>query len=385
MQQSVDRILTSHTGSLPRPEDLVPRVWARERGEEVDLDTLSRDITAAVAEIVRKQVAAGITVVSDGEQGKAFYGSYITTRATGFGGTGRVYGGADTLDFPEWNARRATAPAASAQKRLACIGPVAYTNLDELNKELSDFRAAVDASRAAGNGPVDAFLSAASPGVISLFLENQFYPSHEAYVQAVAEAMKVEFDAIYKAGFILQVDCPDLAMGRHSQYASATQEEFLQKAAANVDALNQATRDIPPEAMRMHLCWGNYEGPHHRDIPFADILDLVLSARPAGISFEGANPRHEHEWAIWQDRKLPDGKILIPGVIDSTTNFIEHPELVSQRIQRYANLVGKENVIAGSDCGFGTGAGSNTVDPRITWAKLAAMAEGAELATKALW
>ena len=237
----------------------------------------------------------------------------------------------------------------------------------------------------AASPPTDVFMSAASPGVIALFLANEYYPTREAYLEAIARAMKNEYDAIARAGIVLQLDCPDLAMGRHIQFGQASLEEFRRNAALNVEALNYAVGDIPPEQLRMHLCWGNYEGPHHRDVELRDIIDIVFSARPSAISLEACNPRHAHEWRVFEDIKLPAGKVLIPGVIDSTNNYIEHPDLVAQRIVQYANLVGRENVLAGTDCGFGTFVGLSTVDPAITWAKFRAMAEGSRLASERLW
>ncbi|HET8631170.1 MAG TPA: cobalamin-independent methionine synthase II family protein [Thermomicrobiales bacterium] len=377
MRRSEERILTTHTGSLPRPDDLVALLYARDAGEPVDEAEFRARVRDAVAGIVRQQAAAGIAVVNDGEQGKVGYSTYVKERLTGFGDEeGRPLAPADLTDFPDYAARRGGTTFA----RPACTGPIAYRGLDAAQEEIADFRAAL-----AGVDAADAFLTAASPGVISLFLENRHYPDHEAYLFALADAMKVEYDAIHQAGFVLQVDCPDLAMGRHIQFAGLSLADFRRNAELHVAALNRALADIPPDRLRMHLCWGNYEGPHHRDVALRDIIDIVFTARPSAISFEGANPRHEHEWAVFEDVKLPDGKILIPGVLDSTTNFIEHPELVAQRIVRFARLVGRENVIAGTDCGFATFAGRSAVAPSITWAKLAALAEGARLATAQLW
>jgi 5-methyltetrahydropteroyltriglutamate--homocysteine methyltransferase len=264
--------------------------------------------------------------------------------------------------------------------RRPCTAPISYQNVDELRQEIDDFHSAV-----ADAQPVEGFLTAASPGIAAVFIPNEYYATHEEYVFAIAEAMKTEYDAIHQAGILLQIDCPDLALSRPNFFGHLSLKEFRAAITMHVEALNHATRDIPADRMRMHLCWGNYEGPHDRDVPLTDIVDIVLTARPSAISFEAANPRHEHEWTVWEDVKLPDGKLLIPGVLDSTTNYIEHPELVAQRIVRFAEVVGRENVIAGTDCGFSTGAGSTQVDPRITWAKFRAMAHGAELASKKLW
>jgi len=376
VKRSTAHILTTHTGSLPRPPELTAALQRRDRGEGEDagLDAQIRD---AVADIVRRQADAGVTVVNDGEAGKIGYSTYVKERLEGFGGTGGLAGmPADMIEFPEFMQR---VMGDLDFEMPACIGPVKYKDLDAVRADIANLQAAVD-----GADVEDAFMSAASPGVIAVFLQNQHYDSHEDYVFALSEAMKPEYDEIHKAGIVLQVDCPDLAMTRQMMM-DETLEEFRDRARVNVEALNRATADIPPEDMRLHLCWGNYEGPHHHDVALRDIIDIVFEARPAAISFEAANPRHEHEWNVFEDVKLPDGKVLIPGVLDSTTNYIEHPELIAQRLVRYGRLVGPENVMAGSDCGFATFASFLTVDPRITWAKLRAMAEGAELASKELY
>jgi 5-methyltetrahydropteroyltriglutamate--homocysteine methyltransferase len=286
----------------------------------------------------------------------------------------------DVRDFPEWAHDAGFDDMNDIMATPTCIGDVAYANRGPLEADIANLRAAAEAS-----SPHDVFLSSASPGVISLFLKNQHYPTREAYLDALADAMKTEYDAIHQAGFVLQIDCPDLAMGRHIEFPDASLEDWRRAIMVNVEALNKATADIPPEDMRIHLCWGNYEGPHHLDVPLGDILDIVLRARPAGISFEAANPRHEHEWRVFEDVDLPDGKVLIPGVLDSTTNYIEHPELIAERILHFAHAVGRENVMAGSDCGFATGAALVPISPKVTYAKLAAMAEGARLASDELW
>jgi 5-methyltetrahydropteroyltriglutamate--homocysteine methyltransferase len=330
-----------------------------------------------VAEIVRKQAEAGVDIVNDGEQGKVGYSTYVRHRLTGFGGQNTVAIRPDWEDFPEAAARQTR----STVVRPTCNGPIAWQDRDSVQKDIANLKTAL-----VGVQATEAFMTAASPGVIAHFLRNEYYPSREAYLARLVEVMKEEYDAIYQAGFILQVDCPDLAMSRHLAFHELSTPEFLKIAEGNIEALNHALRDIPPDHIRLHLCWGNYEGPHHRDIPLRDILSLVLKARAQAISFEGANPRHEHEWVVFRDVKLPDGKIIIPGVLDSTTNFIEHPELVAQRLVRYAEVVGRENVIAGTDCGFGTFARANLqVEPEIAWAKFQSMAEGARLASKALW
>ena len=376
MKRSTEHILTTHTGSLPRPPELTAALQRRDRGEGEDagLDAQIRD---AVADMVRRQADAGVTVVNDGEAGKIGYSTYVKERLEGFGGTGGLAGmPADMIEFPEFMQR---VMGDLDFEMPTCIGPVTYKDLDAVRADIANLQAAVD-----GADVEDAFMSAASPGVIAVFLQNQHYDSHEDYVFALSEAMKPEYDEIHKAGIVLQVDCPDLAMTRQMMM-DETLEEFRHRARVNVEALNRATADIPPEDMRLHLCWGNYEGPHHHDVALRDIIEIVFEARPAAISFEAANPRHEHEWNVFEDVKLPDGKVLIPGVLDSTTNYIEHPELIAQRLVRYGRLVGPENVMAGSDCGFATFASFLTVDPGITWAKLRAMAEGAELASKELY
>ena len=380
MKRSSDRILTTHTGSLPRPDDLVTMLYAKEKGELPNPATFAARVQSATAEIVRKQIECGVDIVNDGEVGKVGYSTYIKDRLTGFEGEASPLVVADLEQFPEYSQRLFQATPIETMLRPACSGPIAYKDKAALQKDLENFKAALQ-----GVAPEEAFLSAASPGVISLFLKNQYYPNHEAYLTALAEAMKEEYHAISQAGFLLQVDCPDLAMGRHIQFAAASLAEFRRTAELHVEALNHALAGIPPERMRLHLCWGNYEGPHHLDVPLHDIIDIVLKARPAGISFEAANPRHEHEWKVFHEFTLPAEKVLIPGVLDSTTNYIEHPELVAERLCRLADVVGRENIIAGTDCGFSTFAGVTTVDPQITWAKFQAMAEGARLASERLW
>ena len=382
MKRSTDRILTTHTGSLPRPPDLVEMLMAHDAGK-ADEAALARRVREAVAEIVRKQADAGVDVLNDGEMGKSLYSTYVKDRLTGFGGQGEMIGMGDLADYPEYAQKMyrdmGADPDAISVSMPTCIGEVRVRDHEQVRTDIDNLRAATEGVKAE-----DVFMSAASPGVIALFLRNQYYPSHEAYVGALADAMKEEYEAIAGAGLVLQIDCPDLAMGRHIQFPDESLEEFRRMARLNVEALNQATAGIDPDQMRMHLCWGNYEGPHHRDVALKDIIDIVFSARPNAISFEACNPRHEHEWQLFEDVRLPEGKLLIPGVIDSTNNYIEHPELIAQRLTRYARLVGKENVMAGSDCGFQTGAGMSAVVPTITWAKFEAMAEGAQLATEQL-
>ena len=380
MIRSTERFLTTHTGSLPRPEDLVRMMYAKEEGVPVDGTALGSRVRAAVAEVVRKQADAGIDIVNDGEMSKPSYATYVKDRLDGFGGTGNTFVYQDLADFPKLAQRVFGDPGRSRRKTPACNGPIKVRDADAARIDVHNLKAALAETKAA-----HAFLSAASPGLVSLFFRNNYYPSQEAYLFAIADAMRAEYETVAAAGIVLQIDCPDLAMGRHIQYAALTLEEFRKRAGMHIEALNHALANIPPDKLRMHLCWGNYEGPHHCDVPLADIIDIVLLARPAAISFEAANPRHGHEWVLFERVKLPPGKVLIPGVIESKSNFIEHPELVAQRLGRYARLVGRENVIAGSDCGYGTWVGQAAVDPDVVWAKMAAMAEGARIASREFW
>jgi len=381
MKRSLDRVLTTHTGSLPRPADLIRMMFAREEGVPVDGPALAARIRAAVTEVVRQQTDAGITVVSDGELSKPSYATYIKDRLSGFGGTSQSLQYRDLVDFPEMAKRVFGDPGRSRRKTPACTGPVSLRDPAAAQVDVDNLKAALRSVEVK-----DVFMSAASPGVISLFFRDDHYGNHEAYLFAIADAMRQEYETVARAGFILQLDCPDLAMGRHIQFAGLGLEEFRKMARLHLAALDHAVANIPPEQLRIHLCWGNYEGPHHYDVPLADILDLVFAARPQGISFEAANPRHAHEWRVFERVKLPPDKVIIPGVLDSTTNFIEHPELVAQRLVRYAEIVGRERVIAGTDCGFMTFARSvNQVEPEIAWAKFQAMAEGARMASRQLW
>jgi 5-methyltetrahydropteroyltriglutamate--homocysteine methyltransferase len=378
MKISTDRILTTHTGSLPRPRDLGVMLEALDGGTVPDPAAFAARVRQAVADIVGQQVAAGVDIVNDGEQGKVGYSTYVRHRLTGFGGQSSVALRADWADFPD---AAANSERRSVVSRPSCNGPIDWKDRAAVQTDAANLRAALT-----GVPTTEAFMTAASPGVIAHFLRNEHYPSRQAYLARLVDVMKEEYDAIHRAGFVLQVDCPDLAMGRHLAFPDLSNAEFVKIAEANVEALNHALRDIPPDRMRLHLCWGNYEGPHHRDIPLREIIGVALKARPQGLSLEGANPRHEHEWAVFKEVRLPDDKVVIPGVLDSTTNFIEHPELVAQRIVRYADVVGRERVIAGTDCGFATFARSKPqVEPEITWAKFKSMAEGARLASAQLW
>ncbi len=380
MRRSTERFLTTHTGSLPRPDDLIRMMYAKEEGVPVDRDALNARVRDAVAEVVKKQADAGIDYVNDGEMSKPSYATYVKDRLAGFGGTGNTFVYQDLAEFPKLALKVFGDPGRSRRKTPACNAPISVRDPQAARTDSDNLKAALSGVKAAGG-----FMSAASPGVVSLFFRNDHYKDFETYIYAIADAMRDEYETVAQAGLILQIDCPDLGMGRHIQYADLDLKEFRKRAQMHVEALNHAVRNIPPEQLRMHLCWGNYEGPHHCDVPLADIVDIVLLARPNAISFEAANPRHAHEWTVFETVKLPYGKVLIPGVIESKSNFIEHPELIAQRIGRYANLVGRENVIAGSDCGYGTWVGQAAVDPDVVWAKLAALAEGARLASRRFW
>ncbi|MBV8771144.1 MAG: cobalamin-independent methionine synthase II family protein [Deltaproteobacteria bacterium] len=382
MKRSTDRILTTHTGSLPRPDDLLSMLQHKESGEAFDPAALATRVKSAVAETVRQQMNAGIDIVNDGEMGKPSYSTYVKDRMSGFEGSERSTSlrATDLAEFRNFARRGANETGVAVLKRPACSGPIAYRDRNAVEIDVQNLQAAVAAAR-----PVEAFMTAASPGVITFFLTNKYYPKHEAYLQALAEAMRTEYEAISAAGLILQVDCPDLAMSRHVQFKDLNLADFRKTIELHIDVLNHALVNVPADRVRLHLCWGNYEGPHHHDVALRDILDIVLKARVGAISYEASNPRHEHEWAVFKDLRIPEGMILIPGVIDSVTNFIEHPELVAQRICNVARQVGRENVIAGTDCGFATIAGSSRVDGEIAWAKFKAMAEGAQLASRELW
>jgi 5-methyltetrahydropteroyltriglutamate--homocysteine methyltransferase len=382
MLGAMARIRTTHTGSLPRPGDLAGLLTAHDRGEAVpELETRVR---AAVADIVRLQADAGIDVIDDGEMGKIGYATYVKERLTGFDGESQwaARRRPELEDHPDWAERWAARLDRGAITAPACTGDVRPTNPEAVVRDIAALK---DAADAAGVAHDRLFMTAASPGVIAHFFGNEHYPSREAFLGVLADAMRGEYEAIAAAGITLQLDCPDLAMSRHSVFANMTLEEFRREAALNVEALNHATARIPAERMRMHVCWGNYEGPHLTDVPLAGIVDLLYQARPAGLVLEAANPRHEHEWIVFEEHPLPEDKVLISGVLDSTTNFVEHPEVVAQRITRFAQVIGKERVMAGTDCGFATFAGRRVVDPQIAWLKFDAMAEGAKLASQRLW
>jgi 5-methyltetrahydropteroyltriglutamate--homocysteine methyltransferase len=370
----VQIIETTHVGSLPRGDILVPLLLARDRGEAYDAQAFDELVQKAVDEAVDKQIAAGVSVVSDGEIGKVGYSTYITERLSGFGGDVPRKPALDLAPLVEFREKQVAIMGAQEFVRAACSAEVKLVNLDPCHEDIGRFKKAMVGREVKG------FLNAASPGLITAFQPNQFYPSHEAYLADLVTAMTPEYEAIAASGFQLQLDCPDLAMSRHTGYQDVSEEEFLKVAEANVEALNAATANIPPEQMRMHICWGNYEGPHDHDIPLERVIDIILKARPATILFEGANPRHEHEWKVWADAKIPDNKKLAPGVIDTCSNYVEHPELIAQRLERFIKIVGIDRVIASTDCGFGTFAGYGKIDPQVTWKKLRAMREGADIA-----
>jgi 5-methyltetrahydropteroyltriglutamate--homocysteine methyltransferase len=380
MKISLDRILTTHVGSLPRTAAIVDLLYKREHGGPYDTAVFDNTLAAAVDTVVAKQVATGIDAVSDGEASKVGYATYIRDRLSGFEGHYPRPPHLDLAPYPEFREAMARMIGKQSFKRSACVGPIELIDRDAIAKDIARLRAAAER-----HNPSDVFMNAASPGVISAFQSNRYYPTHEAYVDAIAAAMQPEYEAIAAAGFVLQLDCPDLAMARHTGFQELTGDEFLRRAEHQVEALNAAVANIPAESMRMHLCWGNYEGPHDHDIPLEKILGLVLKAKPAAILFEAANPRHRHEWTVWRDAQLPDDKILVPGCIASTSNYVEHPELVAQQICQLADIVGRERVIAGTDCGFGTFAGLSRVDPGIAYKKLAALVEGAARASERLW
>ena len=366
-------IATTHVGSLPRPADVVDLVFAEDRDEAVDRAEYDRVIGAAVRDRVQHQVQAGIDVVSDGEMSKIGYATYIRHRLSGFevGDVPRATP-ADLDAYPRFRDRLATQGGSARYLRPICRGAIAYEHPEPLERDLAHVKAAIDGQPVTG-----AFMNAPSPGIIALFQPNEYYGTLDEYLEAIGEAMKVEYEAIVNAGLELQIDAPDLAMGRHIMYRDRSDDEFVASVERHVEAINRALRDIPAEKVRMHLCWGNYEGPHHLDIELTRIIDAVLRAKPNTILFEAANPRHAHEFVVWRDASIPPDKVLVPGVIDSTTNYIEHPELVAQRILQFTDIVGPGRVMAGTDCGFGTWSGFGAIDPDICWAKLRSLAQGA--------
>ena len=381
MRSSAERILTTHVGSLPRSQAVTDVLFAREQGADAGHGKAAeRTIRDAVAEVVQRQVATGIDVVSDGEMSKISYATYIKDRVTGFDGDTPREPGQDLVEFPRILKKLADTGATAKYRRPRCVGEIRVRSLEPVGTDIANLRAA-----AAAAGPGEAFMNAASPGVIALFQPNDHYPTHDAYLEAVAAAMRAEYEAIVASGLLLQIDAPDLAMGRHTMYRDRSVEDFLRMAALHIEVLNAALANVPAERVRMHVCWGNYEGPHHHDVPMELLWPVISRAKVQGLLFEGANPRHAHEWTVFREQRVPEDKILIPGVIGSTSNYVDHPQLVAERIRRYADLVGRERVIAGSDCGFSTFAGFGPVDPDVAYLKLRSLVEGAEIASRELW
>ncbi|GAB4515128.1 MAG: cobalamin-independent methionine synthase II family protein [Anaerolineae bacterium] len=381
MKHSTERILTTHVGSMPRPQYVVDQLFAQDRGEDYNEAEFDAVMTRAVAEVVQKQQQCGVDVVSDGEMSKISYATYVRHRLTGFEiaevprATPK-----DLDDFPAFKQRLAEQGGTPKYHRPVVRGEIKIKDLQPLEKDIVNLQQAAQQA-----GIEEAFMNAASPGVIAVFQPNEYYSRDEDYLQALAEVMKVEYEKITAAGLLLQVDCPDLAMGRHIRFRDDDLATFKQAAQRQVEALNYALENVPADRVRMHLCWGNYEGPHTHDVDLGEIVDIVLRAKPQAIQFEAANPRHAHEWQVWAEANIPDDKILIPGVLDSTTNFVEHPDLIAERIERFAAIVGRERVLAGTDCGFGTFAGFGAVHPDIAYAKLESLAEGARRASRKLW
>ena len=380
MKRSTSRILTTHTGSLPRPDDLAQMVYAGAEGQPVDPGVFSARAAQAVKEAVHKQAEAGVDIVSDGEQSKVGFANYVQHRMTGFGGADKPFLAQDLMEYPETASSLGSSPGVPHMRTPACTGPVSYTGHAAVAADIANLRAALAEVQVE-----DGFLPAVSPGTVVQITSNEFYPSREDFLVAVADALGEEYRAIVAGGFDVQVDACDLAMEGHISYAGKSLEEFRGYLRHQVDAINRATEGIPTERIRLHLCWGNYAGTHHRDRELKDIVDLVVQVRCGAISFEAANPRHAHEWRVWQSVELPASTILMPGVIDTCTNYIEHPEVVAERIARFANIVGPERVIASTDCGFGTFVGVSAVAPRVAYAKLASLSAGAALASKELF
>jgi 5-methyltetrahydropteroyltriglutamate--homocysteine methyltransferase len=380
MRLSTDRILTTHVGSMPRTQAVVDQLFAKENQDGYDPAKFDATMTEAVDAVVARQVKAGVDIVSDGETSKIGYATYIKDRLSGFGGDNARQIAQDLQPYADFRARMAVFAGKQSFKRQSCVGPIHLIERESMRKDIANLRAAVKHHK-----PVDAFLNAASPGVVAAFQPNQYYPTHETYVMAIAEAMREEYEAIVAGGFVLQIDCPDLAMARHTGFQDLSEDEFLSRAVFHVEALNVALTIVPADMLRMHVCWGNYEGPHTHDIALEKVMPIILKAKPQAILFEASNPRHAHEWAVWRDTKSPQDKVLVPGLLTCTSNYVEHPELVAQRLCQFADIVGRERVIAGTDCGFGTFAGIGKMDGEISYAKLGALAEGAARASRRLW
>ncbi len=380
MSASAGRILTTHVGSLPRSQAVTDVLFAREREETRDVARDDAVITEAVAEVVRRQVEVGIDFVSDGEMSKISYATYIARRLSGFAGDTPREPGQDLVEFPGLLRKLAERGATAKYRRPRCVAAVTVKDTKPLETDIRNLKAAAAAAQ-----PTGTFMNAASPGVIALFQPNDYYRTQDEYLEALAAALQVEYESIVAAGIILQIDAPDLAMGRHTMYRDRSLEEFERLAARHIEVLNYALRNVPSERARMHVCWGNYEGPHHYDVPMARLLPIVLKAKPQALLFEAANPRHAHEWVVFKSANIPEDKVLIPGVLATTTNYIEHPELVAERLERFAHIVGRERVMAGTDCGFGTFAGFGPVEPDIAYLKLKSLVEGAQIASRRLW
>ena len=380
MKLSTDRILTTHVGSQPRPQDVVDLIFAQDRNEAVDPVVFETTVRRAVADVIRMQVECGVDIPSDGEQSKISYATYIRHRLTGFDGDSQRPTPQDLDDFPDYRDKLVKEGHSATYKRPVCKGEIKVKSMEPVREDIARMKAGLAAS-----GVTEGFMNSVSPGTVAVFQPNEFYPSHEAYMQAVAEGMRAEYEEIVNSGLLLQLDCPDLAMGRHSRFKNLDEAGFLKNVEIQVAAINHGLANVPADRVRMHVCWGNYEGPHTHDIALTKILPLVLKAKPMAFLLEGANPRHNHEWEVWKSYKLPQDKILIPGVVETTCNFVEHPELVAQRLIRYAEVVGRDRILAGSDCGFGTFAGFGPVHPSVGWMKLKALAEGARIASAKLW
>jgi 5-methyltetrahydropteroyltriglutamate--homocysteine methyltransferase len=382
MKYSTERILTTHTGSLPRPENLAQLMIAKEQGKAIDVQELADDVQAAVVEVVKHQVDVGIDIISDGEMSKIGFANYVKDRLSGFGGESNPVVAQDVLDHPDLRVRmfRRNEGGESRYFTPACNGPITLRDKDAVHQDIANLKAALQGVQAE-----EVFMPAASPGTIAQVMQNKYYSTEEAYLYALADAMRYEYQAIVAAGFLIQLDCPDLAMQRHTRYAAASIDEFRRQVQQNIEVLNYSLTGIASEQVRVHVCWGNYPGPHHRDVPLKDIIDLLFTIQGDALSIEAANPRHEHEWKVFQEVHLAEGKKLIPGVVDTCSTYIEHPEVIAQRIVRFAQVVGRENVIAGTDCGFGTFLGTSVVAPSVAWDKLRSLAEGARLASEELW
>jgi 5-methyltetrahydropteroyltriglutamate--homocysteine methyltransferase len=379
MPNAGHRILTTHVGSLPRSQTVTDVIFARERGDARDVAQDDAVITQAVAQVVQRQVDIGIDVVSDGEMSKISYATYIAGRFTGFAGDTPREAGQDLVEFPSLLRKLADRGATAKYRRPRCVGEIKVRDTRPLEIDVRNLNAATAAA-----APTAAFMNAASPGVIAFFQPNDYYRTQDDYLEAVAAALQSEYEGIVRAGIILQIDAPDLAMGRHTMYRDRTLDEFDTLAARHIEILNHALRNVPADRVRMHVCWGNYEGPHHHDVPMERLLPIVLKAKPQGLLFEAANPRHAHEWVVFKNARIPDDKILIPGVLSTTTNYVEHPELVAERLERFAHIVGGDRVIAGTDCGFGTFAGFGPVEPDIAYMKLQSLVQGAQIASRRL-